>query len=154
MKSQSFHRVNYGSAVSGSMNRQKRRPRPKVTPAATLPAIKPISDPVMDKVRILKRGEVLSSIITISPSNNTEAKHGTNIDTDRLVSMNSRIDDCYAGSAFVTSPEPSSLPLPGFFKKKTLVNNATNTDFDATFGLLRLLRLNLWRFDNRINLLF
>lgn len=65
--------------------------------------------------------------------------------------------DCYAGSAFVSSPPPSSLPVPAFFKKKNLVladgNNTTNCNSnsnsnsnnggDATTDLLRLLRIDL-----------
>ncbi|CDP18794.1 unnamed protein product [Coffea canephora] len=61
-----------------------------------------------------------------------------------------RISDCYAGSAFISSPPPSSLPVPAFFRKKNLVltdddNAATdsNSDDDATSDLLRLLRLDL-----------
>ncbi|KAK8648163.1 hypothetical protein V6N13_128924 [Hibiscus sabdariffa] len=46
--------------------------------------------------------------------------------------------DVYAGSAFVVSPAPSSLPLPSFSKKKQI-----SIDDSATRDLRRLLRLDL-----------
>lgn len=45
----------------------------------------------------------------------------------------------YAGSAFVTSPPPSSLPLPAFFMKKSV---GVNKDY-ASSELCKLLGLNL-----------
>ncbi|XP_039162783.1 uncharacterized protein LOC104425304 [Eucalyptus grandis] len=45
--------------------------------------------------------------------------------------------DMYAGSAFAVSPEPSSLPLPSFSKKKHV-----SFDDSATRDLRRLLRLD------------
>ncbi|PKI47973.1 hypothetical protein CRG98_031637 [Punica granatum] len=45
--------------------------------------------------------------------------------------------DMYAGSAFAVSPEPSSLPLPSFSKKKLV-----SFDDSATRDLRRLLRLD------------
>ncbi|KAE8037555.1 hypothetical protein FH972_010136 [Carpinus fangiana] len=48
--------------------------------------------------------------------------------------------DMYAGLAFVMSPEPSSLPLPLFSKKKQVL---VIVDDSATRDLRRLLRLNL-----------
>ncbi|KAJ0033889.1 hypothetical protein Pint_24985 [Pistacia integerrima] len=45
--------------------------------------------------------------------------------------------DVYAGSAFAVSPEPSSLPLPSFFKKQISVDDS------ATRDIKRLLRLEL-----------
>ena len=46
----------------------------------------------------------------------------------------------YAGSAFITSPPPSSLPLPAFFTKKSVV--AVKND-DATTDLRRILKLDM-----------
>ncbi|KAJ1269248.1 hypothetical protein BS78_07G196300 [Paspalum vaginatum] len=46
--------------------------------------------------------------------------------------------EVYAGPAFSTSPEPSSLPLPHFPAKK----QAALVDDDATRGLRRILRLD------------
>ncbi|XP_039054920.1 uncharacterized protein LOC120197469 [Hibiscus syriacus] len=46
----------------------------------------------------------------------------------------------YAGSAFVTSPPPSSVPLPAFFTKKI---GAALRDDVATSALRRMLRLDL-----------
>ncbi|XAR57172.1 hypothetical protein NMG60_11025224 [Bertholletia excelsa] len=45
----------------------------------------------------------------------------------------------YAGSAFASSPEPSSLPLPSFFSKKQA---PIFVDDSATRDLRRLLRLD------------
>ncbi|XP_030465805.1 uncharacterized protein LOC115684980 [Syzygium oleosum] len=47
----------------------------------------------------------------------------------------------YAGSAFAVSPEPSSLPLPSFSKKKK--KQVLLVDDSATRDLRRLLRLDL-----------
>ncbi|GJN05209.1 hypothetical protein PR202_ga22819 [Eleusine coracana subsp. coracana] len=47
--------------------------------------------------------------------------------------------DVYAGPAFSTSPEPSSLPLPQFPVKKTAA--VAFVDDAATRGLRRILRL-------------
>ncbi|GAV82185.1 hypothetical protein CFOL_v3_25637, partial [Cephalotus follicularis] len=57
----------------------------------------------------------------------------------RLTSNSNRVVGFYAGSACITSPPPSSLPLPAFFTKKcvSIKNN------DATSDLIRMLRLDL-----------
>uniref|UniRef100_A0A2P2P266 Uncharacterized protein MANES_15G019800 n=1 Tax=Rhizophora mucronata TaxID=61149 RepID=A0A2P2P266_RHIMU len=113
---------------------------------------------VMEKVTILRRGESLDSKIK---SSETSAVAAAKKDqggggemvmngTDRLgpgpemvpkqikiVDLRSpvaRKSDVYAGSASVVSPEPSSLPLPSFSKKKF--------DDSATRDLRRLLRLD------------
>ncbi|KAJ9555101.1 hypothetical protein OSB04_009715 [Centaurea solstitialis] len=50
--------------------------------------------------------------------------------------MKKVVSDCFAGSAFSDSPPPSSVPLPGFFRK--------NLDKDdATTNLRRILGLSL-----------
>ncbi|KAE8664292.1 putative receptor-like protein kinase [Hibiscus syriacus] len=45
----------------------------------------------------------------------------------------------YAGSAFITSPPPSSVPMPAFFTKMAEVSVKNN---DATSDLRRILRLD------------
>ena len=54
-------------------------------------------------------------------------------------------DDWYAGSTFVLSPSPTSLPLPSFFNKKegssVEIIDDHNYDDIATKGLRDLLRL-------------
>lgn len=49
------------------------------------------------------------------------------------------ISDCFAGSAFSDSPPPSSVPLPGFFRK----NLVAPVKDDATTDLRRILGLSL-----------
>ncbi|KAI4335602.1 hypothetical protein L6164_014236 [Bauhinia variegata] len=113
----------------------------------------PAANLVMGQVKILKRGEKLSSENThrgigVSAENRKMgAKSEEDFDlvlgsTDRLgpdpVTVQKQIrvsefkDGIYAGSAFVTSPPPSSVPVPGFLGK----NGA------ATIDLRRLLRLD------------
>lgn len=57
-------------------------------------------------------------------------------------SRNATAPNFYAGSAFFTSPPPSSLPLPAFFNKKTDVAAVNN---DATDTLIKMLNLKLDR---------
>ncbi|KAK3211545.1 hypothetical protein Dsin_016251 [Dipteronia sinensis] len=59
----------------------------------------------------------------------------------RLPASKNRAANFYAGSAFVTSPPPSSLPLPAFFTKKNVVT--LKTDDDATSDLRRILKLDM-----------
>lgn len=156
-----------GVAVSRSMNRLKRYP-PKRTPAASPATVKNSTDIsmkkknrsitagarntvkqssglVMGSVKILKRGEVLddtkpSTRAAEEDLNGAEAVLSSSANRSR----NFPISDRYAGSVFNTSPEPSSVPLPGFLffqKNKSSVNNVTNTDNIATDDLLRLLRI-------------
>ncbi|XP_054806022.1 uncharacterized protein LOC129308717 [Prosopis cineraria] len=114
----------------------------------------PATNLVMGQVKILKRGERLSSennqkrVLAVSSDNHKMAKSDGDFDlvlgsTDRLgpdpemVQKQIRISDLkdgiYAGSAFIASPPPSSVPVPGFLGK----NGA------ATSDLRRLLRLDL-----------
>ncbi|XP_022722865.1 uncharacterized protein LOC111280003 [Durio zibethinus] len=106
----------------------------------------------MEKVTILRRGESLDSKIKSNSGGREDELVVTG--TDRLgpdpdlVSKQIRIvdirspvpgkSDVYAGSAFAVSPEPSSLPLPSFSKKKQV-----SIDDTATRDLRRLLRLDL-----------
>jgi hypothetical protein len=98
----------------------------------------------MGQVKILKRGEKLVQTRNGCDSNkeNLDLVLGS---TNRLgpdpdmvqkqikVSEFKVVDGIYAGSAFVASPPPSSLPLPGFLGKK---------HGSATSDLRRLLRLD------------
>ncbi|KAF8038163.1 hypothetical protein BT93_B0891 [Corymbia citriodora subsp. variegata] len=107
---------------------------------------------VMEKVTILRRGESLDSKIKSQVSeaaSDLVVFDGTQrLGPDpemvpkqvRIVDLRSpagRRCDVYAGSAFAVSPEPSSLPLPSFSKKKHL-----SFDDSATRDLRRLLRLD------------
>lgn len=104
---------------------------------------------VMGEVKILKRGEVLTDKVSLNLVKENKLVSGGVVEdlvlstTDRLgpepymVPKQIRIADFYAGSAFVSSPPPSSLPVPAFFKKKSEGNH------DATSDLRRLLRLDL-----------
>ena len=109
---------------------------------------------VMGQVKILKRGEKLFSEenhrgIVDSPGDRKARANGEeDLDlvlgsTDRLgpdpetVQKQVRVSDfkdgIYAGSACVTSPPPSSVPVPGFLGKNGV----------ATSDLRRLLGLDL-----------
>lgn len=101
---------------------------------------------VMGQVKILKRGEVLTK--DLNEGNNKVAA----VDdlmvlsaTDRLgpepdvIPNQIRVLNFYAGSAIISSPPPSCLPKPVFFKKKNLDSNID----DATSDLRRILRLDL-----------
>ncbi|OAY46955.1 uncharacterized protein LOC110617791 [Manihot esculenta] len=115
----------------------------------------PAKNLVMGEVKILKRGESFAKTDKRVSKENRKpmVKLEKNADlvlgsTDRLgpdpetVQKQIRVDDfnklvegMYAGSAFVASPPPSSLPVPGFLGKSS--NGA------ATNDLRRLLRLDV-----------
>lgn len=105
---------------------------------------------VMGQVKILKRGEKLSPEIVIPVVEDQKVKAVKAMDlilgsTDRFgpdpITMQKQIrvsdsvseDVIYAGSGFVSSPPPSSVPVPGFLGKNGV----------ATSDLRRLLRLDL-----------
>lgn len=112
----------------------------------------------MEKVTILRRGESLDSKIKsegLGKQRNGLAVHGTErLGPDRPEMLPKQIRiadprpspppnrkcDVYAGSAFAVSPEPSSLPLPSFSKKKQV---SAVVDDSATRDLRRLLRLDI-----------
>lgn len=127
-------------------NRRKRSPHKNGSPnLSTSPPTAKNLHLVMGEVKILKRGEVLTNKVV------KENKFVTgDVVEDLVLSTKDRlgpepdmvpkrmtIADFYAGSAFVSSPPPSSLPVPAFFKKRSEDNH------DATSDLRRLLRLNL-----------
>lgn len=104
---------------------------------------------VMGKVKILKRGEDLTDVTTslddsllIKKEKNSETAAAT-VSEDLVVPTSKTVSkrmDIYAGYGFYLSPPPSSLPLPAFFKKKSLVDS-NNNNFTGDFR--RLLRLDL-----------
>ncbi|CAN6571218.1 unnamed protein product [Malus baccata var. baccata] len=86
----------------------------------------------MEKVMILRRGESLDLKMN-------EKGGLVRTKTARLrpgPEMVQKID-LYAGSAFAVSPEPSSLPLPSFSRKKQVLKVVD--DDSATRDLRRLL---------------
>ncbi|XP_022730942.1 uncharacterized protein LOC111285654 [Durio zibethinus] len=141
-------------------NRKKRSPNTSPPSRPTAGRKVPAQSLVMGQVRILKRGEDLKKT--------TPEKHvrfeKENVDADlasanrlgpdprsvrtqiRLTESNNNSNkkvfpsSFYAGSAFITSPPPSSVPMPAFFTKK--IGVAVKKD-DATSDLRRILRLDL-----------
>ncbi|CAN1328134.1 hypothetical protein LINPERPRIM_LOCUS34351 [Linum perenne] len=129
---------------TGNRNQSRSQSQPLV---AKLPG----NNFVMGEVKILKRGELLDSVEKKTTTQKKEEKVVADLglgSTDRLgpepetVQKEIRVQEfnsnkvvegmVYAGSAFFTSPPPSSLPVPAFLGKD-----------DATAGLRRLLGLNL-----------
>ncbi|MBA0703530.1 hypothetical protein Golax_015848 [Gossypium laxum] len=141
-------------------NRKKRSPNtsPPSRPTVGRPKA-PAKNLVMGQVKILKRGEDLKQS---KPDKHVRfAKENVHVDlgsTDCLspdpgsVPTQIRLTESenngskvlpvsfYAGSAFITSPPPSSVPLPAFFTKK--IGVALKDDV-ATSALRRILRLDL-----------
>ncbi|KAE8687470.1 Detected protein of unknown function [Hibiscus syriacus] len=141
-------------------NGRKRSTKTSSPPSTTVAPLKaPAMNLVMGQVKILKRGEDLKE----SKPDKPMKLENENVDVD-LRSTNSlgrdpvsdptqirpsvSVNDSnkvlpfsfYAGSAFVTSPPPSSVPLPAFFTKK--IGVALKDDV-ATSVLRRMLRLEL-----------
>ncbi|KAK6912540.1 hypothetical protein RJ641_022141 [Dillenia turbinata] len=85
----------------------------------------PAKVPVMGQVKILKRGEHLKHSAPETSFQSGEPKSSSAVPLYY-----------YAGSAFSTSPPPSSLPMPSFCK------TMSNSDVTATSDLRRLLRLD------------
>ncbi|PHU09287.1 hypothetical protein BC332_21147 [Capsicum chinense] len=134
-------------------NRRKRSPRKGGSSNfSTSPAAKNKNlHLVMGEVKILKRGEVLTNKVSLNIVKEDNNFVSGEVVGDLLLSTTDRlglepdmvpkhitIADLYAGSAFVSSPPPSSLPVPAFFKKKSEGDN-----LEATSDLRRLLRLDL-----------
>ncbi|KAG6739238.1 hypothetical protein POTOM_056829 [Populus tomentosa] len=141
-------------------NRRKRSPNSSPPPRAAVPKNNN-SNLVMGQVKILKRGkedliEPGKKDETPKGSHNTEAEKSEDlgfVSNDmlgpdavlvptqvRLTESMHIVNGFYAGSAFITSPPPSSLPLPGFFTKKTVNSVAV----DASSEIMKLLGLSLW----------
>lgn len=141
-----------------SVKPDNRRKSPEPKKAATDDDLKSRNPKiVLGQVTILRRGESLDTKVKSSDtkqiskesrlkSSDTKqiSKEMTVYGTGRLgpdpkmVTKQVRfgLPDTYAGSAFFTSPAPSALPLPSFFKK------AVVDDSEATRDLRRLLRLD------------
>uniref|UniRef100_A0A2P2NHT7 Uncharacterized protein n=1 Tax=Rhizophora mucronata TaxID=61149 RepID=A0A2P2NHT7_RHIMU len=112
-----------------SRNRSVTRSRPQ---SQSMGVKSPVKNLVMGQVKILKRGEPLG---VLDENRNLRAKSEEDLDlilgcTDRLGpgpetvhkqlrgrEINGPVDDVYAGTAFVASPQPTSLPVPGFLGK-------------------------------------
>ncbi|PON71285.1 serine/arginine repetitive matrix-like protein [Parasponia andersonii] len=144
-------------------NRRKRSPSrpnnsspPRPKPAVEKP--KPAGNIIMGHVKILKRGEELKEKTASEPSPAPvpavkESLVGADLDsacilgpdpesvrTQIRVTKSDRVAGFYAGpSSCIASPPPSSLPLPAFFSKKSVVS----INDEATSALLKALRLDL-----------
>ncbi|XP_039005113.1 uncharacterized protein LOC120132419 [Hibiscus syriacus] len=142
----------------------KRRNRSPTTspPPPSVDTKFPATNFVMGQVKILKRGEFPEKR---SPRKSDRFEK-ENVDVDlgstnrlgpdplsipiqtRLTELNNNSNNknkvnpvpFYAGSAFITSPPPSSVPMPAFFTKKMEVSVKNS---DATSDLRMMLRLDL-----------
>lgn len=112
-------------------NRRKRNSPPP--PSSKTQQIRLQTPPVMGQVRILKRGEDLS----LSPP-----LPSAPVEPEPTVIVSVR-DGFYAGSACVTSPSPSELPLPGFFSKRNcgFVKEGEAQNQEIACELRRVLKL-------------
>lgn len=123
-------------------NRRKRSPEKKTSnhnsnkPRNATSYGSPVKNLLVGQVKILKRGE------ETSPAKNLAGQRKGGDSEMKPKPM--KISDFYAGSAIITSPPPSSLPLPAFFPKKNVLAINPNPNFDASADLRRLLRLDLW----------
>ncbi|KAL3508015.1 hypothetical protein ACH5RR_033397 [Cinchona calisaya] len=97
------------------------------------------------RVTILKRGQSLDTI--------DASRMKRDIQRKKFMDEDCYNDDLYAGSAFFSSPSPSSLPFPSFFNVNNnhrlprhhhhhLATNKVNSHDSATRDLRRLLRLD------------
>lgn len=94
----------------------------------------------MGQVTVLRRGHSLDSLETKRNKNsNVKAKGGILI-KNKFNINGGYGDSLYAGSTFLASPAPESLPLPTFFYNK---KNGKKEKYDASASrdLRRLLRL-------------
>ncbi|XP_061991201.1 uncharacterized protein LOC133709463 [Rosa rugosa] len=95
-----------------------------------------------EKVTILRRGEPMSRLKKAASDGRLERLGPGPTVVPKEVSildLRAPATDMYAGSAFAMSPEPSSLPLPSFSRKKKQASRSF--DDSATRDLRRLLRL-------------
>ncbi|CAK9185509.1 unnamed protein product, partial [Ilex paraguariensis] len=151
------HKPTTISARSSNRSR-KRSPLTKsgTTTMTTAVAVsqKPRNALVMEQVQILKRGEALDQTVkkaARTPIKGEKCLQTKDLDdfvlasTDRLVPepgtvpKQINVPGFYAGSAFIESPPPSSLPVPAFFKKRSVLAEKN----DATSDLRRILGLDL-----------
>ncbi|TYI77068.1 hypothetical protein E1A91_D06G120000v1 [Gossypium mustelinum] len=139
-------------------NRKTRYPTTSPPSQTAGPKVPP-KDLVMGQVKILKRGEVLKKptpeksvrfekenidVVDLGSTNRLGPDPGSVPTQIRLTKSNNNKKvvpaSFYAGSAFITSPPPSSVPMPVFCTKKISV---TVKNDDATSDLRRILRLDL-----------
>ncbi|XP_030512088.1 uncharacterized protein LOC115726380 [Rhodamnia argentea] len=141
----------------GHPNRRKKSPAKSL--AASPPPAPPAKNLVIGQVRILKRGEEIAAPTTaLEPKVETEARRTEEgagsvspapelaqartqkAESARVSPWSGRVlAGFYAGSAFITSPPPSSVPMPAFFTRKT---GGLDGFADPTSDLRRLLRLD------------
>ncbi|VFQ84791.1 unnamed protein product [Cuscuta campestris] len=151
---------------SGRVDRRKRRLQNRSTDSGRDGGVSTSSSPpgkkstasnlFLGQVRILKRGEVLTDLASLNEdSKRVDEKGGEKSPVEDFVlstvarlgpepeRMPKELRFCnfFAGSACITSPPPSSLPLPAFFKKKNILGESKD---DATGDLRRLLRIDLY----------
>ncbi|KAJ9167683.1 hypothetical protein P3X46_019297 [Hevea brasiliensis] len=131
-------------------NRKKRSPSTSPPSRAVVYPQVAAKNLVMGQVKILKRGEQLAKPTSEKVSQpakvekmeelDLQSTHRLGLPTQIRLTEANKANGFYAGSAFITSPPPSSLPLPAFFMKKCVVG-VKNTD--ATSDLRRILGLSL-----------
>ncbi|KAL1807360.1 hypothetical protein DCAR_0726709 [Daucus carota subsp. sativus] len=148
----SFHhgvpKVNRKPVRQARPENRRKSPEPKKPATFSEDDLTP-SNPkiVLGQVTILRRGESLDLKVKASEKKEI-SKEMTVYGTGRLgpdpknvpKQVRFGLPDTYAGSAFFTSPAPSSLPLPSFFRKDCGVKAVD--DSVATRDLRRLLRLD------------
>lgn len=119
-------------------NRRRRNSPPPPNGPTKSQHTRPNSPPVLGQVRILKRGEEMSlPVVSPSPPSLPEMMPESEL---RFVT-GPIIDGFYAGSAFVTSPPPSELPLPAFFTRRSCGGESHNNEIACE--LRRVLKLQL-----------
>ncbi|CAJ1944752.1 unnamed protein product [Sphenostylis stenocarpa] len=135
----------HNHTFTSSAHQKNRRKRSPVTDRDRRRSDRSPANLVMGQVKILKRGEKL-----ILQNNHPEVRSKREMGLDLLLGSTDRLgpdplivreqirvsdpnNGVYAGSAFVSSPHPSSVPVPGFVGR----NGA------ATSDLRRLLRLDM-----------
>lgn len=142
-------------------NRRRRSPAKSVAASSPPTPAPPAKGLVAGRVRILKRGEeiaspppALESKVETEAARTEEGAGGASPARELAQARTQKAEPCrvsagggpdrvlagfYAGSAFITSPPPSSVPMPAFFAKKT---GGLEGFVDATSDLRRLLRLD------------
>ncbi|KAE8663429.1 Detected protein of unknown function [Hibiscus syriacus] len=119
---------NPGRSKRAHSNRRNRSPTTSPPPSADTKF--QAKNFVMGQVKILKHDE---SKKTVAPETRLTESDNSNNNKVNPVTF-------YAGSAFITSPPPSSVPMPAFFAKKIEVSVKNS---EATSDLRRMLRLEL-----------
>ncbi|KAK6927601.1 hypothetical protein RJ641_006192 [Dillenia turbinata] len=124
---QDFHHQHQPSAATRLISpRRFPNPSPSNHHRRRRPSKSPPKVPLMGQVKILNRGKHLN---LSTPE--------TSYQSEDPISNSAVPFYYYAGSAFSTSPPPSSLPMPSFCKL-----TMSNSDVTATSDLRRLLRLD------------